>query len=101
MWGITDAALKGLGSHKKERNFTSSARTIELGVAYTCQSRAPETEAEGSRVQGHPGLHSKTLSQTQENTLSLQFTLKVCQKTHYSHCDFSFRKCIDFYHLPS
>lgn len=50
MWGITDAALKGLGSHKKERNFTSSARTIELGVAYTCQSRAPETEAEGSKV---------------------------------------------------
>jgi hypothetical protein len=52
--------------------------------AHTCNPRIWETEAEGLRVQGQPGPHSKTLFQRQGNKRSLSDPLSVtytCSKS--------------------
>jgi hypothetical protein len=37
-------------------------------VVHTCNPSTPEAEARGPQIQGHFGLHSKTLSQTNKQT---------------------------------
>lgn len=46
--------------------FVSQELNVEV---HLCNPRIWETEAEGSRLKGHSGLHSKTLSPKEESIL--------------------------------